>query len=385
MRFSKKFYLSNNIAVLLLLSLVLKVLPGRRIRRWVTARNMVLRRIDEGDLFACMSGGDSFSDIYGLRRFIAVSLPQVLVLLLGKRLVLLPQTLGPYKSSFARRVAKYILKGAEVIYSRDHAGPGLVRQMLGAAHGDKVRFSPDVAFVLESRVPKQVDVHGLTDPREERPLVGVNVSGLLYMGGYSRNNMFHLKHNYETLISELVHFLISQKNADVLLIPHVFGADGEGDPPACEALYDKFRTAHPNRIGLVRGRYDQSEIKHIIGQCDFFIGSRMHACIAALSQYVPAVAIAYSDKFQGVFETAGVDALVADVRRTDEFEIVALVERAFGSREAWQKHLQQRIPKVQEAVLGLFVFGDQGYCSPESFTRARAESDLLSSDQRQAL
>ena len=38
----------------------------------------------------------------------------------------------------------------------------------------------------------------------------------------------------------------------------------------------------------------------------------MHACIAALSQTVPAVAIAYSRKFLGVMETIGVEDIVVD-------------------------------------------------------------------------
>ena len=46
-------------------------------------------------------------------------------------------------------------------------------------------------------------------------------------------------------------------------------------------------------------------MKYLIGQCDFFVGSRMHSCIAAVSQCVPAVSIAYSDKFIGVMATLG--------------------------------------------------------------------------------
>jgi len=38
--------------------------------------------------------------------------------------------------------------------------------------------------------------------------------------------------------------------------------------------------------------YGPSETKFLIGHCDFFVGARMHACIAAVSQYVPAVTLA---------------------------------------------------------------------------------------------
>ena len=355
MRFSKKFYLPNNIAMLILIALGLKLVPSKALRKKLILQNAVLRQIEEGDLFASMSGGDSFSDIYGVQRFLMASLPQLLILLMGKRLVLLPQTLGPYKGRAVRAVAKYILNRAEIVYSRDYDGPMKLRDLLGANQSGKVRFAPDVAFVLEPRAPAATDVIGLPEHRSEnRPLVGVNVSGLLLMGGYSQNNMFGLKAEYSHLVSELMEFLIEKKNADVLLIPHVFGSEGESDPPACETIYKLFRTKYPGRIGWVNGRYDQSEIKHIIGRCDFFVGSRMHACIAALSQNIPAVAIAYSDKFLGVMETVGVGALVADARKMSSEEILGVVNRAFEQRASLRSELQMKMPAVRQAVLGLF-------------------------------
>jgi len=64
-----------------------------------------------------IAGGDSFSDIYGLRRFIYVALPQILVLLLGKPLVLLPQTYGPLKGRCSRMIARFIFRRAALICS----------------------------------------------------------------------------------------------------------------------------------------------------------------------------------------------------------------------------------------------------------------------------
>src|SRR6185436_19299109 len=46
MRFSKKIYLSNNIAVLLLLSFMAKLLPFRKLRRRLVEKNLCLREIE---------------------------------------------------------------------------------------------------------------------------------------------------------------------------------------------------------------------------------------------------------------------------------------------------------------------------------------------------
>src|SRR5215467_10760818 len=97
MRFSKKFYLRNNIAFLICLALVSRCIPLRKIQQKLTLANECLRRIQEADLVTSLAGGDSFSDIYGLARLLYVALPQLLVLSMRKPLVQLPQTIGPFK------------------------------------------------------------------------------------------------------------------------------------------------------------------------------------------------------------------------------------------------------------------------------------------------
>src|SRR3990172_9695626 len=68
-RFSKKFYLKNNIAFLIGLAILARSIPLRRIREKLISGNFWLSRVAEADIVASIAGGDSFSDIYGLERF----------------------------------------------------------------------------------------------------------------------------------------------------------------------------------------------------------------------------------------------------------------------------------------------------------------------------
>jgi len=360
MRFSWRFWLRNNGAFLLFLTALMKLLPFPALRRKWIAGNNCLRHLDESDLVVAISGGDSFSDIYGLERLLYVSLPQILALWAGKRLILLPQTLGPFKSRFAQAIAKYIMARAEAVYSRDHAGVKLGLEMLGAnARAGKLRFCYDVGFVVEPLPPKRVDIVGLEwPPRRDCCLVGLNISGLLFNRGHQWSDAFGLRLDYKSFVHTIVEFLIRRKDAAVLLIPHLLWPVGEGDPPACEAVYEALKNKFPGKIGLIRAtynQYDQSEIKHIIGRCDFFIGSRMHACIGAISQNVPAVAIAYSDKFAGVMESVGVGSIVVDPRKMGEDEILRVVDQAYEQRTALGRWLKDTIPRVKSQVLELFA------------------------------
>jgi colanic acid/amylovoran biosynthesis protein len=96
----------------------------------------------------------------------------------------------------------------------------------------------------------------------------------------------------------------------------------------------------------------------VIGGCEFFIGSRMHACIAAISQCVPAVAVAYSEKFIGVMETAAIPSVVADARKLNIEEMLTYIGAQYDNREKLREHLDQAIPHVTQAVL--HTFADDG-------------------------
>jgi polysaccharide pyruvyl transferase WcaK-like protein len=354
-RFSKKFWLSNNVARLLLVALMIRMAPLRVLRNWFISRNVCLRHVHEADIVGSIAGGDSFSDIYGLVRLIYVASPQTLALLMGKSLVLLPQTVGPFNSSISKTIARYILRRAKLIYSRDREGLETVQDILGG-NSERLKFCHDLGFVLESRIDDKRIPPFMRGLDRVVPVVGLNVSGLLYMGGYTGNNMFGLKADYRRMIQDLIAYFIKKHNAHLILIPHVFGTgeNAESDVIACRKACEDSDQGFRNRIYVLEEEYDQHELKSLIGRCDFFLGSRMHACIAAISQCVPAVGLAYSRKFFGVFESVGMDKLVIDLREHDEKSVVEAVERAFQSRSELRNRLEATIPAVKSSVLKLF-------------------------------
>lgn len=351
-RFSKKFYLRNNIARLLATAIVARVLP-ERLRISMLSKNPYLKSVLDADIVASIAGGDSFSDIYGLPRLLYVALPQLLALQLKKPLVLLPQTLGPFKGTAAKFIAGYIMRNAAAVYSRDRTSFDEAGRLLGERR-EKLTFSHDMAFAMEPVRPEDSRLTGL--PVSGTTLtVGLNVSGLLLMGGYSRNNMFGLKANYAELIKRIVLYFANEKKVNVVLVPHVFGEEEESDVSACARVYEELKAECGGRLHLLSGRFNQHEIKHVIGRCDFFLGARMHACIAAVSQGVPAVCMAYSRKFAGVLESIKCGNLVVDMCAQDADQVMATIEHLYSTQPAVRSVLRETIPGVREGVLSLFA------------------------------
>ena len=70
-------------------------------------------------------------------------------------------------------------------------------------------------------------------------------------------------------------------------------------------------------------------------------------CIRDRSQAVPTVAIAYSDKSQGVFETAGAADCVVDPRQASAAEVVEQVVRSLRDREGMHSRLVSQAAELR--------------------------------------
>lgn len=316
-RLSPRGGFRNHLAGMFLMAFCYRLAPCGALRRAILRWNPKLASLARQDIVGNIWGGDSFSDLYGLRRLVDGATASFIVILLGKPFCLLPQTYGPYRSRLAQAIARAVIGRAKPVLCRDPKGPRAVRELLGdRAEGKEIRFCPDVAFALEAEAP---DLEFIEPPLElsgGRPLVGFNVSGLLYRGGYSRDNMFKLSLDYREFVHRAAKRLLEETECAILFISHTFAAEDEveSDPYACRMVFQSL-DGFSGRVHRLTGRHGPQVLKGVIGQCSFFIGSRMHACIAALSQGIPAVGVAYSDKFQGVFDSVGVGCMVIDARR----------------------------------------------------------------------
>src|SRR5687767_13693008 len=105
-RLSHKSRMREHLFCILLLAFIYRLLPVRPLRALILRSNPWLSAIQEAGFIGEICGGDSFSDIYGLRRLILCLLPLLTAILLKKPFVMLPQTYGPFKSPLARRLCR---------------------------------------------------------------------------------------------------------------------------------------------------------------------------------------------------------------------------------------------------------------------------------------
>ena len=286
---------------------------------------------DNSDYILDIGQGDSFADIYGKGRFMWIDRIHTIARKYHKPYCLLPQTIGPFENEEIKKQAIKSIEKANLCMARDKQSLDYVTK--NVPQQKKVCECIDVAFFLPYDTISQDKnyIH-----------VGINISALLWHGGYMRNNQFGLKCEYQLLVRQLIDYFLNQENVKVHLVPHVVGSERsiENDYAVSYDLWCEYN--HPNLL-LAPLALGPIEIKSYIAGLDFFMGARMHATIGAFSAGVPVVPMAYSRKFNGLFlDTLSYNHMV-DMKTMDNDDIVEVIKIAYANRNVLKKEIEHQM------------------------------------------
>ena len=268
-------------------------------------------------LVAAINGGDGFSDIYGESMWNS-RLREIKFAIKNKSpLILLPQTIGPFKNPKILAEAKRIMEYASAVYVRDSKYTKELDEM-----EIKYELTNDLSAYMKSE-PWDIDIK----PNS----IGINVSGLAYSNKF--RDLAGQFAAYPELMTKLVqHF--QKKGNTIYLIPHAYGYnDPEWDNDDMISSREFYSSLEDkSNVVLIDKDLTSPQVKYMISKMSFFIGTRMHANFAAIFTKVPAFGLAYSFKFQGAFENSGIDnrtAKINNITTADITRIIVQIDAAY--------------------------------------------------------
>ncbi|MBE2216507.1 MAG: polysaccharide pyruvyl transferase family protein, partial [Opitutaceae bacterium] len=180
-RMSLKGGISNHLFWIFFLSLLYRILPVESIRRSLARSSPWIAAIRNADIVGDVRGGDSFSDIYGLARFLTGSVCSASVLLVKGSLIHFPQTYGPFKSRAGKSVARALLKRSGVVIARDKRSYEAAEEIIGSSQN--LRLSPDVAFAMDAVRPERLEFDKSGFDIGAGGIIGINFNALMFNGG----------------------------------------------------------------------------------------------------------------------------------------------------------------------------------------------------------
>lgn len=286
-------------------------------------------KLSRFDIVFDIGEGDSFADIYGIRRFRKINGSKKLLRLLGTKTVLLPQTIGPFSSKEAKREGRISIKKSHLVLARDKQSFDYVRELLPEK---KVYELIDVAFFM----PYKTD-----ENKSSKIKIGINISGLLWSGGYTQDNQFSLQTNYRELMHKIINYFLQNDQHEIYLVGHVLSHEGQ-------LLDDDIKISHELKVlyptTIVAPLFTSPiEAKSFISNMDFFTGARMHSCIAAYSTGVPVYPLAYSRKFNGLFGETLDYIYYGDLVNTDTDTVFKNMKLAFDQRLSLKEQIKNTL------------------------------------------
>ena len=241
----------------------------------------VLRGIYKCDFFIDLTSGDSFTDIYGQKRFDEhTDIKELVKWKMKKPLILGPETYGPFNNEKNRIRASKLIEKADCVIARDQISAEYIQEY---SVKKQVFVTTDMAFGLPFTVQ---------DSHVDKIRIGINVSSLLVKEKTEETEIhFTLKTDYDLYMKALISNLLSDSRYEIHIIPHV-GRDAGNE----------LKKEFPSLV-YVDAFEDPVSAKNYISMMDIFIGARMHATVAAFSSGVATIPVAYSRKFTGLYQT----------------------------------------------------------------------------------
>lgn len=309
---------------------------------------LLLRRSSKRIFMKCdyiLTGGfgDSFSDIYGIERFLYVNHINRIAYENNKPLCFLPQTIGPFYHEDVKKEACKSLSRSCLCMSRDKLSQEFILNNIPSLN--KAKEYIDMAFFLpyEKLSFSNENIH-----------IGLNISGLLWNNGYTKNNEFGLTTDYKHLIRVLIDFFGKNPNTIIHIIPHVPDRIKTIDDDY-SISYQLWKDCNNNRVILAPFFTNPIEAKNYIAGMDFFLGARMHSTIAAFSSNVPVVPMSYSRKFEGLYNETLNYPYVINLKTMSLVEILDFVSDTFNNRKIVADIIKERMNGVVEKKKMLLI------------------------------
>jgi len=283
--------------------------------------------------------------------------------LLGKKIVMLAGSPGPFSSKTTKQMAKDIYQKFDLVTNREPISTKLLQDEgfdIDKTHSlacPAFLFQPATGLGVEELLKRE----GLTKINRKKPIIGFIICGWNFEEGpfdkWPRDDADYLK------FAEAIEMISESLKAQVCLMSHSNGFDV---PPA------KFELKHGRDYPVIKqlervvrnrgiatdvfvldGVYDAWQTKAIVGSFDMLVSGRVHAAVAGLSQNIPTVIVDYghepkAHKLLGFATVAGAQDYVADPSKNNE--LTDKIRQCWKNRSSYKKLLEKNIPIVKDAA-----------------------------------
>ena len=304
-------------------------------------RRLLSAYYDSDLVLSC--GGGNFSAYRPLSPFFLWGLLALwLAACLGKKIIMLPQSIGPIKGTLQTNLARWVFLHADVIMVREMRTSTFISNVLRLPKPPIL--IPDLAFGLPE-VPAQF-------PQSMATCEGRLKMGLTIMDRGAQTKSFVHQQKYEESVQTLIKKLLTNRDVCIYMFSQCYGPGiDHDDRKIVWRMYNHLKD-HADRIFLLSDFRDALEIKAAYKCMDCVIGTRMHTGIFAISELIPVILIGYQPKTYGVMESLGLEQYCVDIETVDAGTLYDKVWELLENRQNVKEQIRSLLAQTQNQLEG---------------------------------
>lgn len=285
-----------------------------------------LKRFRECDVVVVKGGGflhtyGAIEDLY----YIWFGMYHVfLAFRLNKKVIMLPNSIGPIKGRLNRWILKWVLGRIDLLYLREKASLKCLDSM-GLNNG---KLSIDLGYYASVQVPSGIKAEKITN--EGKVKVGITLRP------YRFPDSIDPSARYQSYINAISKFCEEHSDScDFYFVVQVQGPSAhENDRIAINDVVETL-SSHVS-FHVVDGDYNYRDLIDIYSQLDVVIGTRFHSVIFSHIVKIPAVAIAYGgNKTKGIMNLIGLGQYVLDIESVSALKLRELFQLLQSNRDEY--------------------------------------------------
>jgi polysaccharide pyruvyl transferase WcaK-like protein len=255
----------------------------------------------------------------------------VVAKLLRKRLVMFPNSIGPFRTKIGMLLSKIALNFYDSLLIRDSLSLDTVKTLNLKG---SILATSDTALIL-----KRVTTFS---SKETRSLV-IGVSPGVYSGSLSKHEI----QEYITVHAKALDEAIDTHHASVVFLPHYISDFSDDDLQLSKKILDKMKNSSKAQITEIERVED---FKSQISQTDLIVSSKMHPAVLAVSAFVPVLCIAYDNKQIGFLSDLDLSDCVIRLDELTKDLLSMKIDHVYNNREKITKLLRKNVPEKQKNI-----------------------------------
>ncbi|APM40300.1 polysaccharide pyruvyl transferase family protein [Clostridium kluyveri] len=258
---------------------------------------------------------------------------------LGKKIIIMPNSFGPFLGKIEKNIVKKVLSKCDLIYARE----SMSKKYLSNIINNEVILSADLGFYIQDYKDYQM-----------QKLVNINSSlkkVAITMRPYRFPESDNGKEKYKLYIEEMCKIVkgLLDRKCYPIFIAHTLGPSSHEDDRI--AIKEVIKMLEDN--GVTKDRYcyinqfDMNcfDITKLYSEMDYIIGTRFHSVIFAMTSLIPAIAISYSGhKTLGIMSDIGLSEYTVNIVNINSVNVLnkfdKLITNQFSVKDKIRKYLK---------------------------------------------